>query len=42
MKEGLEKMMQSQKEGKGNSSKDFAKAAAKQAALRKALEQIEK
>ena len=40
MKEGLEKMMQSQKEGKGNSSKDFAKAAAKQAALRKALEQM--
>lgn len=36
----LGKMMQNQKSGKGNSSKDFAKAAARQAALRKALQDM--
>jgi hypothetical protein len=35
-------MMQNAKDGKGNSSKDFAKAAAKQSALRKALEEMRK
>ena len=35
-------MMEKMKNGKGNSSKDFAEAAAKQAALRKALQDMAK
>lgn len=42
MGEELQKMMQNAKDGKGNSSKDFAKAAARQAALRKALQDMAK
>jgi hypothetical protein len=38
--ESLNKMMGNKEGGKGNSSKDFAKAAAKQAAMRKALEEM--
>ena len=38
--EQLQQMMQNAKEGKGNSSKDFAQAAARQAALRKALQDL--
>lgn len=40
--EALQKMMGDKEGGKGNSSKDFAKAAAKQAAMRKALEEMAK
>lgn len=42
VEEQLGKMMDGKKSGKGNSSKDFAKAAAKQAAMRKALEEMAK
>lgn len=47
MSEQLQKMMEQQKgkaegSGKGNSSKDFAEAAARQAALRKALQDLAK
>lgn len=42
MSEKLKEMMKKMKEGQGNSSKDFAEAAAKQAALRKALEDMAK
>ncbi len=42
MDEKLQEMMEKMKEGKGNSSKDFAEAAAKQAAMRKALEDLRK
>lgn len=42
MGEEIQKMMQDQKEGKGGMSKEFAQAAARQAALRKALEEIKK
>jgi hypothetical protein len=37
----MQKMADGQKNGKGNSAKDFAEAAAKQAALRKALESMQ-
>jgi len=39
--EALQKMADGEKSGKGNSSKDFAEAAARQAALRKALEELQ-
>ncbi len=42
MGEEIQKMMQGRKEGKGGMSKEFAQAAARQAALRKALEEIKK
>ena len=42
LQKDLQKMMEGQKEGKGNSSKSFAEAAARQAALRKALEEMQK
>lgn len=42
MKESLEKMGEGQKNGKNGSAKDFAQAAAKQAALRKALQDLQK
>ncbi len=42
LSEKLQKMSQNQKSGEGNSAKDFAEAAAKQAALRKALEDLQK
>ena len=42
LSEELKKMSENMKNGKGNNSKDFAGAAAKQAALRKALEQMQK
>ncbi len=43
MTEGLKEMIEKMKEGggKGGSAKDFAEAAAKQAALRKALEELQ-
>lgn len=41
MGEKLQEMMKNEKEGKGNSSKDFAQAAARQAALRKALQEMQ-
>ena len=42
LKEGLEKMMDGQKGGKGGTAKEFAESAARQAALRKALEGMQK
>lgn len=42
MSEELKKMSENQKNGKGNSSKEFAEAAARQAALRKALQEMQK
>jgi hypothetical protein len=42
MSEELQKMGEKMKNGKGNSSKEFAEAAARQAALRKALEGLQK
>ena len=42
MNDALQKMMEDQKQGKGSSARDFAEAAARQAALRKALEEAAK
>ncbi len=42
MQESLDKIGKGQKNGKGASAKDFAQAAAKQAALRKALQDLQK
>ncbi len=42
MSEDLKEMIDKLKSGQGNSSKDFAEAAARQAALRKALEDLRK
>lgn len=42
VEEKMQGMMDGKQKGKGNSSKDFAEAAARQAAMRKALEQIAK
>lgn len=42
MSDDLKEMIEKMKSGKGSTSKEFAQAAAKQAALRKALEQMSK
>lgn len=41
MSDELQEMMKNSREGRGNSARDFAEAAAQQAALRKALEEMQ-